>query len=67
MSVKIKNIQTKVIKEKDGTYSIACSALGVYSVVKTLQEAKKNFEEALDLHLSVLREKAVREIETAAF
>ena len=66
MSVKIKNLQTKVIKEKDGTYAVACSALGVYSVGKTLEAAKKSFAEALDLHLSVIREKAVKEIETAA-
>jgi predicted RNase H-like HicB family nuclease len=66
MSVKIRNLQTKVIKEKDGTYAIACSALGVYSVGKTLKETKKSFEEALDLHLSVLRERAVKEIEAAA-
>ena len=66
MSVKIRNIRTRVIKEKDGTYAIACSALGVYSVGKTLEEAKKSFARALDLHLSVLRERAVKEIETAA-
>ncbi|MBI2139157.1 type II toxin-antitoxin system HicB family antitoxin [Candidatus Woesearchaeota archaeon] len=66
MSVKIRNLQTKVIKEKDGTYAIACSALGVYSVGKTLKEAKKSFEQALDLHLSVLRERAVKEIEAVA-
>ena len=66
MSVKIRNLQTRVIKEKDGTYAIACSALGVYSVGKTLGEAKRSFEQALDLHLSVLRERAVKEIETAA-
>jgi len=66
MSVKIRNLQTKVIKEKDGTYAIACSALGVYSVGKTLKETKNSFEEALDLHLSVLRERAVKEIEAAA-
>ena len=66
MSVKIRDLQTRVIKERDGTYAIACSALGVYSVGKTLEGAKKSFAAALDLHLSVLREKAVKEIETAA-
>jgi predicted RNase H-like HicB family nuclease len=62
MSIKLKDVETRVIKEKDGTYAIACSALGVYSVGETLAEAKKNFEEALDLHLSALKEKAIKEI-----
>ena len=52
------DIKTELIREKDGTCAVACSALGVYSVGKTLRDAKLNFEEALDLHLSVLREKA---------
>jgi len=59
MSIKIKDVQTKVIKERDGSYSIACAALGVYSTGKTLAEAKRNFKEALELHLSVLKEKAI--------
>jgi predicted RNase H-like HicB family nuclease len=59
MSVKIKNIKTNVIKEDDGSYSIACSALGVYSTGKNLQDAKKNYLKALELHLSVLKEKAM--------
>ena len=54
MPVKIWNLQTRVIKDKDGTYAIACSALGVYSVGKTLEEAKKSSAQALGLHLSVL-------------
>jgi len=58
MSVKIRDIKTRVIKEDDGAYSITCSALGVYSTGKNLQDAKKNFLKALELHLSVLREKA---------
>lgn len=58
MSVKIKDIKTKMIKENDGSYSITCSALGVYSSGKNMQDAKKNFRKALELHLSVLREKA---------
>ncbi len=62
MSIKLKDVETRVIKEKDGTYAIACSALGVYTVGKTLAEAKKNFEEALDLHLSILKEKAIKEV-----
>ncbi len=62
MSVKIKNVRAKVIKEDDGTYSIACSALGVYSTGKNLQDAKKNYLKAVRLHLSVLRDKATEAI-----
>ncbi len=62
MSVKIKDIKTKMIKEDDGSYSVTCSALGVYSSGKTKQSAKKNFLAALELHLSVLREKAIEAI-----
>jgi predicted RNase H-like HicB family nuclease len=62
MSVKIKDIKTKMIKEDDGSYSITCSALGVYSSGKNKQEAKKNFVNALELHLSVLREMATKAI-----
>jgi len=62
MSVKIKDIKTKMIKEDDGSYSITCSALGVYSSGKNKQEAKKNFVDALELHLSVLREMATKAI-----
>jgi len=54
------------MREKDGSYAVVCSALGVYSVGKTLRDAKRNFEEALDLHLSVLREKATKQIATIA-
>jgi len=61
MSVKIKDIKTKVIKEDEG-YSIACSALGVYSTGKNLQDAKKNYPKVLELHLSVLQEKATEAI-----
>jgi len=41
MSVKIRDIKTKVIKEDNGSYSIACSALGVYSTGKNQQMPKK--------------------------
>jgi len=61
MSVKIKDIKTKMIKD-DGSYSVTCSALGVYSSGKTKQSAKKNFLAALELHLSVLKEKATEVI-----
>lgn len=64
MSVKIKDIKTKMIEEDDGTYSITCSALGVYSSGKTRQEAKSNFNDALEQHLSVLKEKAAKVVTT---
>jgi len=62
LASKLKDTKTEVIQEEDGSYAIACSALGVYSSGKTLREAKRNFKEALDLHLSVLREKATKEV-----
>lgn len=64
MALKLKDVRTEVIQEDDGSYAIVCSALGVYSVGKTLKEAKRNFKRALDLHLSVLREKATKEMVT---
>jgi predicted RNase H-like HicB family nuclease len=57
LAPKLRDIRTEVFQERDGSYAIVCSALGVYSVGKTLREAKRNFEEALDLLLSVVREK----------
>jgi len=62
LALKLKDVRTEVIREGDGTYAVACSALGVYSVGKTLKEAKRNFEQALDLHLSVVREKARKDL-----
>jgi predicted RNase H-like HicB family nuclease len=62
MSIKLRDVQTRIMKEKDGSYGIACSALGVYSVGKTLTEAKRNFAEALELHLSALKEKAIEAV-----
>ena len=64
MALKLKDVKTEVLKENDGSYAVVCSALGVYSVGRTLREAKRNFEQALDLHLSVLRDKARKEIAT---
>jgi predicted RNase H-like HicB family nuclease len=62
MSIKLRDVRTRIIKEKDGSYAIACSALGVYSVGQTLSEARKNFEEALELHLSAVRAKAIEAV-----
>ncbi len=64
LTLKLRDVRTEVIREDDGSYAVACSALGVYSIGKTLKEAKRNFQNALDLHLSVLREKARRELAT---
>jgi len=64
LSVKIKDIKTTIAKEDDDSYSVICSALGVYSTGKNKQDAKKNFLKALELHLSVLREKATKIIAT---
>jgi len=62
MSIKLRDIRTRVIKEKDGSYAIACSALGVYTVGETLAEAKRNFEDALELHLSALKARAIEAV-----
>jgi predicted RNase H-like HicB family nuclease len=66
LALKLRDVRTEVIREDNGSYAIACSALGVYSVGKTLREAKRNFVDALDLHLSIVRERARKEIATAA-
>lgn len=62
LALKLKVVRTEVIREDNGTYAVACSALGVYSVGRTLKEAKRSFEQALDLHLSVVREKARKDL-----
>ena len=62
MALKLKDVKTEVIVEDNGTYSVVCSALGVYSVGKTPVEAKRHFQNALDLHLSVAKEKATKEL-----
>lgn len=66
MALKLRDVKTEIIEEDNGTYAIVCSALGVYSVGRTLREAKRNFQHALDLHLSVLREKATKELTVVA-
>ncbi len=58
LALKLRDVRTEILREDNGTYAVACSALGVYSVGKTLKEAKRNFEDALGLHLSVVRDKA---------
>ena len=58
LSIKVTDIRTEIIKEDDTSYSVACSALGVYSAGKTRDEAQRNYLQALELHLSVIREKA---------
>jgi predicted RNase H-like HicB family nuclease len=62
LALKLRDVRTEIIREDNGTYAVACSALGVYSVGKTLREAKRNFEHALDLHLSVVKEKARKDL-----
>ncbi len=66
LALKLRDVKTEIMQEDNGTYAVACSALGVYSVGRTLKEAKRNFQHALDLHLSVLREKATREVTVVA-
>jgi predicted RNase H-like HicB family nuclease len=64
--LELKDVKTEIIQEDDGTYAVACSVLGVYSVGRTLREVKRNFQQALDLHLSVVREKATRKLAVIA-
>lgn len=59
-------IHVDVFQEKDGSWAAACSALGVYSVGKTKKHLEKNFKEALDLHLSVIRRKAIDAVHSTA-
>jgi predicted RNase H-like HicB family nuclease len=66
LALKLKDVKTEIMQEDNGTYAVACSALGVYSVGRTLREAKRNFQQALDLHLAVLREKATKELTVVA-
>ena len=63
---RIREVDVDILREKDGSFAIACSALGVYAVGSTISEARKDFVEALDLHLSVLRANAVKSISAKA-
>lgn len=62
----IKDVKVRVFQEKDGSWAAACSELGVYAVGATRDEVRKNFAEALDLHLSVIRAQAVAAVFSAA-
>lgn len=66
MAEALSNFKVQVFREDDGSYAAACSALGVYAVGKTLEEVKANFAEALDLHLEVIREKAITAVASSA-
>ena len=63
---RIREIDVDVISEKDGSFAIACSALGVYAIGDTLREAREDFLEALDLHLEALRANAVKSLSARA-
>ncbi len=52
-------IRVRLFQEKDGSWAAACSSLGVYSVGRTRAQAVRRFRDALDLHLDVIREKAM--------
>lgn len=55
----LKDFQVDVFRESDGSWAASCSSLGVYTVGKSLAEVKKNFAEALDLHLEAIRSNAI--------
>jgi len=57
-------VQTRQSAPANNTCDKTFFCLGVYSVGRTLKEAKRNFRDALDLHLSVLREKTRRKLAT---
>ncbi len=58
MKQKFRDLDLEIIAEPDGSYGIACDSLRVYSSGKTLAQAGRNFEEALELYFSHVREKA---------
>ena len=48
-------------QEEDGRYSVHCPALkGCHSQGETREEALKNIQEAIELYLEVVNEKAVK-------
>ena len=61
----VRSRKVRVFQEEDGSWAASCSSLGVYTVGKDIAEVKKNFAEALDLHLEVIREKAVAAVSKA--
>ena len=63
---KTKELEIELIPEEDGSYGIACDALRVYSSGKTKTEAKKNFDDALELYFSHVRNKAKRALASRA-
>ena len=49
-------------QEADGGYSVHCPSLkGCHSQGETREEALKNIQEAIELYLEVINEKAVKE------
>ncbi|MCX6767179.1 MAG: hypothetical protein NTY90_00390 [Candidatus Micrarchaeota archaeon] len=54
MRTRIRQVEVQVFRERDGSHAAACSALGVYTVGKTLAAAKANFLKALDLHFGAI-------------
>ena len=50
-------------QEEDGGYSVHCPALkGCHSQGETREEALKNIQEAIELYLEVINEKAAKEV-----
>ncbi len=62
----IQDLTVRVFQEKDGSWAAACKELGVYATGATREQVRKNFAEALDLHLDVIREQAVAAVSSPA-
>jgi|GEM_PF-3338270 len=62
----IKEVTVRVFQEKDGSWAASCSELGVYATGKDRNDVRKNFAEALALHLSVIREHALAAVASLA-
>ena len=55
--MKLQSFQINLISEKEGGYTVTVPQLpGCVSFGKTIEEAKKNAEEAIQLHLENLKE-----------